>query len=83
MYKKTHNLKVKHGTYKKDGETKNNYKDVGIVMQNDDGSKVMLIDPTVNFAAFDRGVDTQGNQNTMVMLSMFEIKEKSDGGNNW
>lgn len=58
---------VKNGTYQKQGETKNNYVEVGIVMQGDNGH-FALIDPTINFAGFER----QGDR---VMVSLFEPRD--------
>lgn len=80
MAKKTHDLKVKHGTYIKDGEEKNNYKTIGLVMENNDGGKFLMLDPTVNLSAFDCGKDANGKQRTMLMVSMFEVKEESAVG---
>ena len=74
-FKRTKELKVKHGTYQKDGETKNSYRTVGSMMEDDNGSKFILIDPTVNFAAFkrDEGRDS-------VMVSLFDPKVKEQQG---
>jgi hypothetical protein len=71
--KKIADLAVKVGQYVKDGETKNRYKNVGIVLQKDDGSKMRMIDPTFNFAAvkLDEGRD-------YVIISEFEIKDKAE-----
>jgi hypothetical protein len=69
--KKTHDLVVKVGTYQKDGETKGRYKNVGMMMENDEGKQFLMIDPLFNFAAVQRqdGKD-------MVIVSMFEPKGK-------
>ncbi len=70
-FKRTKELKVKHGTYQKDGETKNNYKTIGSLMEDEDGKKFILLDPIVNLAAFkrDEGRDS-------VMVSLFDPKPK-------
>ncbi len=70
-FKRTKELKVKHGTYQKDGETKNSYRTIGSLMEDDSGSKFILIDPTFNFAAVKR---EEGRDS--VMVSLFEPKEK-------
>lgn len=70
-YHKKYDLACKVGTYEKNGETRNSYKNVGLILENDEGKKMVMIDPTFNFAAVKRedGKD-------MVMVSMFEPKEK-------
>lgn len=70
-YHKKYDLACKTGTYEKNGETKNRYKNVGLILENDEGKKMVMIDPTFNFAAIKRedGKD-------MVMVSMFEPKDK-------
>ena len=70
-YKKKYDLCVKTGSYESKGETKNRYKNVGLILENEEGKKMVMIDPTFNFAAVRRedGKD-------MVMVSMFDPKEK-------
>lgn len=70
-YHKKYDLACKTGTYEKNGETKNRYKNVGLILENEEGKKMVMIDPTFNFAAVKRedGKD-------MVMVSMFEPKDK-------
>lgn len=71
-YHKKYDLAVKVGTYEKNGETKGRYKNVGLILENDEGKKMVMIDPTFNFAAVRRedGKD-------MVMVSMFEPKDNN------
>jgi hypothetical protein len=69
MAKKTHDLCVKAGTYQKDGETKNRYKNVGMILQNDNGGDMIMIDPTFNFAA------VKEQDRDFVILSKFEVKD--------
>lgn len=81
--RKTHDLVVKTGSYTNGaGEVKGRYKNVGIMMENDDGGKFLMIDPSVNFAGFNR---QEGKD--MVIVSMFEPKTKdgqtASGGENW
>lgn len=68
-----YNITVKTGTYQKNGETKNNYKTVGMVMEKDDESRFIMIDPTFNFAAIRR---EEGRD--MVMCSLMAPKDKTN-----
>lgn len=70
-YHRKYDLACKTGTYEKNGETKNRYKNVGLILENEEGKKMVMIDPTFNFAAVKR---EEGKD--MVMVSMFEPKEK-------
>jgi hypothetical protein len=67
--KRTHDLAVKVGEYQSEGKTKNRYRNVGTILQGDDGNELILIDPTFNFAA----VKLQDGRD-MVMVSKFEVK---------
>ena len=69
MSKKTHDLCVKAGTYQKDGETKNRYKNVGMILQKEDGGEMIMIDPTFNFAA------VKEQDRDFVIVAKFEVKE--------
>lgn len=71
-YHKKYDLACKTGTYEKEGSTKNRYKNVGLILENEEGKKMVMIDPTFNFAAVkrDEGKD-------MVMVSMFEPKDNN------
>lgn len=69
-YQKKYDLACKVGTYEKQGETKNRYKNVGLILENEEGKKIVMIDPTFNFAAVKR---EDGKE--MVMVSMFEPKK--------
>lgn len=73
---KKYDLAVKVGTYEKDGNTKNKYQNVGVIMETHDGGQFMMIDPKFNFAAVERGTDNNGNLRALVMVSMFEPKDK-------
>ena len=55
MAEKLYNLKVKNGTYMKDGEEKQNYLAVGVVLKGDYGP-YMILDKTFNPA----GIETEG-----------------------
>jgi len=66
-----YNITVKTGTYEKNGETKGKYQTVGKVMEKDDGSRFLFIDPLFNFGAVNRdGKD-------MVICSLMEPKENN------
>lgn len=73
--KKIRDLAVKTGSYTdRDGTTKGRYKNVGSLMESDDGSKFILLDTTFNPA----GVPNPDNRDN-VLISIFELKD-SDGG---
>jgi single-stranded DNA-binding protein len=72
MTHKVYDLAVKTGTYTtRDGQEKGRWKNIGSVLQMDDGGKVILIDRTFSPA----GVPNPENRDT-VMVSMFEPKER-------
>jgi len=68
--KKVKDLAVKTGTYQKDGQTKNRYMNVGIVMRGDDGNEFILLERTFNPA----GVPNPDGKST-VLISMFDVKD--------
>ena len=73
--KKIRDLAVKTGSYTdRDGNTKGRYKNVGSLMESDDGSKFILLDTTFNPA----GVPNPDNRDN-VLISIFEMKD-NDGG---
>lgn len=73
--KKIRDLAVKTGSYTdRDGNTKGRYKNVGSLMESDDGSKFILLDTTFNPA----GVPNPDNRDN-VLISIFEMRE-SEGG---
>lgn len=73
--KKIRDLAVKTGSYTdRDGNTKGRYKNVGSLMESDDGSKFILLDTTFNPA----GVPNPDNRDN-VLISIFELKDQ-DGG---
>ncbi len=66
-----YNITCKIGTYEKNGETKGKYQTVGKVMEKDDGSRFIFIDPFFNFGAVNRdGKDS-------VICSLMEPKENN------
>jgi hypothetical protein len=76
MTHKTHDLAVKTGTYTdRQGNEKGRWKNVGSVLETNDGGRVIILDRTFNPA----GVPNPEGRDT-VMLSMFEPKERDQGG---
>jgi hypothetical protein len=71
MTKKIHDLSVKVGTYEKDGQTKNRYLNIGIMLEKDDGGRFILLDRTFNPA----GCPNPDGKST-VMVSMFDVDKK-------
>ncbi len=70
--KKIKDLAVKTGSYTdSQGNTKGRYKNVGSVMQSDDGSKFLLLDTTFNPA----GVPNPDNRDN-VLISIFDLKDE-------
>jgi len=59
-------LAVANGNYQKDGQEKTRWVNVGVILEKN-GKEFMLIDPTINFAAFPR---EQGKD--MVMVGIFD-----------
>jgi len=76
MAKKVYDIAVKTGEYQKDGETKNRYENVGVIMKGDNGSFIIM-NRTFNPA----GVPNPECRNT-VLLSLFAVKDKDTGNPN-
>lgn len=68
--KKIRDLAVKTGSYTVNGETKGRYKNVGSLMQSEDGSRFILLDTTFNPA----GVPNPDNRDN-VLISIFDLKD--------
>lgn len=66
----THKLAIKTGTYEKDGQTKNKYQHVGVIMEGQNGPFVLL-NKTFNPAGIQDGKES-------VIISMFEAKPKDE-----
>ena len=71
--KKVFDLCVKTGTYEKDGATKNNWLNVGVVLEDDKGMFILL-KKHFNPAGIQSDKDT-------VLISMFSKKEKTAENN--
>ena len=73
--KKIRELVVKTGSYRdRDGNEKPRWKNVGSLMESEDGGKFILLDTTFNPA----GVPNPDNRDN-VLISIFEMKD-NDGG---
>lgn len=70
---KTHDLAVKVGEYQKDGQTKNKYENVGVVMEGQNGPYILL-KKTFNPA----GVNSEKES---IVISMFPVDNNDDGFN--
>jgi hypothetical protein len=65
-------ITAKTGTYQKDGETKNRYQDIGVILSNDNGEYILL-DPGVSLAGILAKQNTMnGESRSNVMCSIFE-----------
>lgn len=75
MPRKKYDLTVKVGEYQdRSGQTKSEWKRIGVVMQNDDGSEFAILDRTFNPA----GVPNPENRST-VLVNFFEPRDDSGG----
>ena len=73
MAKKLYDIAVANGSYTDvEGNKKNRYANIGVVMQSDDGNAFALLERNVNLAGFPHD-DSKGNS---VIASLF----KADGG---
>ena len=73
--KKIRELVVKTGSYRdRDGNEKPRWKNVGSLMESEDGGKFILLDTTFNPA----GVPNPDNRDN-VLISIFELREESGG----
>ncbi len=72
-------LSIANGKYMKDGVEKTRWVNVGVIGIGSNGKEYMMIDPTINFAAFQR---EEGRD--MVMVSIFEDQQQNqnNGGQN-
>jgi len=71
-------LAVANGSYEKDGQQKTRWVNVGVIGVSQNGKEYMLIDPTINFAAFPR---EEGKD--MVMVGIFDdANQNQQGGGN-
>lgn len=83
-WRKTKDLAVTVGKYTKDGQEKNRYANVGYILEDDTGAKMIMLNRHFNPAGvpFKDGSDS-------IIVSQFDVKEKdaavpstAAGGNN-
>lgn len=69
-FKKTKDLAVVTGKYTKDGETKNRYANVGYILEDESGAKMICLNRHFNPAGvpFKEGSES-------IILSQFEVRE--------
>lgn len=72
-FRKTHDLAVRVGSFEKNGETKGRYVNVGLVLKDDEGKSMILLNRTFNPA----GVPNPDGKDT-VIISRFEVKDKNE-----
>ena len=77
---------AKTGTYQKDGQEKGEYTKLGVILTNDNG-EYMLMDPCINLAGVlikqnALAAKTGGQQRDMVMVSIFEDDNNTQGAQN-
>lgn len=70
--KKKFDAVVKTGTYQSNGETKNRYENVGLVMENDKGELMVLLKKTFNPA----GVPTDAGRDNII-INLYPPKDKA------
>lgn len=75
MSRVKNDLLVVSGSYEVNGEKKNRFTNVGKEIETDDGETFILIDSSVNFAAFPRK-----ENDTMIAVSKYAPREKNEGG---
>lgn len=69
--KKTHDLVVVTGTYKKDGIDKKRYKNIGVMMEDDKGGRFIMIERSFNPAGIPY---KEGSES--IMVSLYEPKNE-------
>ena len=77
---------AKTGEYQKEGQTKGEYTKLGVMLNNDNG-EYMLLDPSVSLAGLlikqnALAAKSGGQQRDMVMISIFEDDNQSQGQSN-
>ena len=63
-------IMAKTGSYQKDGQTKNKYTEIGVIMENQNGEYVLL-DPTVDLAGVMMLQRIQSGKGEKVICSIF------------
>lgn len=70
MTRKIYDLAVVTGTYESNGQTKNRYQNIGVVLEKDDGGRFIMLERTFNPA----GVPHDPSRGNSILISMFEPK---------
>jgi len=78
-------LIAKVGTYQKNGETKNEYDELGVMLENDNGPYILL-DPSINLAGtlIKQNIQAAAEgkpARTMVMTSIFDSDQNQQNNN--
>ena len=66
--RKIHDLAVVVGQYQKDGQTKNRYQNIGVMMETEQGGRFLLMDRSFNPA----GVPYDATRGNQIMVSLFD-----------
>jgi len=71
-FKKTKDLAVVTGSYMKDGASKNRYQNVGYILEDEKGAKMIMLNRSFNPAGvpFKEGSDT-------IIVNQFDVKDKA------
>lgn len=77
-------LSAKIGEYQKDGQTKGEYANIGVILSNDNGEYILL-DPTVNLGAvltLQNMMNHKAGRKTSnrVMVGVYSDDDRSQGG---
>jgi hypothetical protein len=70
-------LAIANGKYIKDGVEKTRWVNIGTINTTAEGKEYMLLDPTINLAAFPREIGKD-----MLMVGIFEQQPQQQGQNN-
>ena len=76
-----YNINVKVEIYFKDGQEKGKFKTVGQVMEKDDGSRYIYIDPFFNFGAVNRSYKNKNGETVISNSVLCSLKEPQDNNN--
>jgi len=71
-FKKTKDLAVVTGSYMKDGASKNRYQNIGYILEDESGAKMIMLNRSFNPA----GVPHKDGSETII-INQFEVKDKN------
>lgn len=77
MTRKIYDLAVVTGTYESQGQTKNRYQNIGVMLEKDDGGRFIMLERWFNPA----GVPHDPSRGSSILISMFEPRTQ-DGQQN-